>query len=147
MDVLIPAIYQRLAGDTELTTTLGAGVYLDTHPDDPKVLTGPRVVLEVVAWADRDGLHGASVLASIGVDVWGYQERATTSVDVCLRVCQRLDELFLERVSTNGVLRSSRPFADPGWLRNRAHTDARVVHLENRYDLGYWSPGRVAALS
>lgn len=149
MDAILKAIVSRLEADATLTGTgggqLGAGVYLDRQPDDPKSLTHPAVVVQVSANPDLPGDHGGATVLEVEVRVWGFEGRDTADYPPCILAATRVDELMLKRFTINGVVRTARPGANAGWQR-LDDQDPLVIHLLASYVMLYWSAGRVTAL-
>lgn len=149
MDAILQAIVARLDADPELVGSgggqLGAGVYLDRQPDDPKSLTHPAVVVQVSATPDNPGDHGGAIVLEVEVRVWGYEGHGAADYPPCILAAQRIDELLLKRFVIGGVTRTARPGSNAGWQRVDDQ-DPLVIHLLATYVMLYWSAGRVTAL-
>ena len=145
MDIVLPAIGARLDGDTELTTTLRASVWMDRQPDDPSTLKLPVVVYTMFGNPDTDGRHGGATDPEIEVHVWGYETWATANRVICWRVATRIDELLLAPLTLSGGA-ACRIHATTGFEKVD-DTDPRSIHLVNRYSMRYWAQGRIAQLT
>lgn len=139
---LAAAVAARFS-DSELAA-LGATVTQGRNPQEPKLLTGPRVVFRVAGGPDVQDRHGGAIRGRIEVKVWGHEETRANLL-LCLRVAQRVSELFLARFEITGG-GTVRPSENPGWQQVE-DTDPMTVHLHNGFDMLYWSPQRVAEIT
>lgn len=141
MDLLLPAIYEALNTDTELTNL--ATIDQFRHPEDPARLAKAAVVIRPADIGDEPGLHGAALTAEIEVSVWHYgQQNYKTAVQAATRVG---DIFIAERLplSSGGHTRWGEVL---GW-QQLDQPDPKTILLRAEFRARYWSQGRVDALT
>lgn len=140
MDVLVPAVYSALSGDSTLDS-LTVAVNNFRQPEDPKKMGGVVVVFTVRDAEDEVGLHGAAVNPEVEVSVWGY---GPSSVGPCWQVAQRVSEIFLGGISLDSG-GSTRWGEILGW-NQIDQPNPETVLLRAEFRCRYWSSGRVTAV-
>lgn len=141
MDVLFPAIYSALTGDSELDAATSV-VRQFRQPQEPKKLQGalPVVVFRPKEGPDEVGLHGAATNVEVEVSVWAYGANEYPEAVVA---AQRISEIFIGGISlsSGGHTRWGELL---GW-QQIDQDDPDVVLLRATFGCRYWSSGRVAA--
>ena len=148
MDALTAAVYARLNGDTELTTTKGVITTQGRLNQDPKLLQRPHLVFKVDGAPTLPGYHGAATSTRIEMKIWGYEGNRLARGPACLAAAVRVSNLMLPAFTYLEVPGggSTRPGEDPGWQQVE-DTDPLTIHLHNVFIMHYWSAQRVAALA
>ena len=147
MNALVQAVLARLAGDATLAGMTGVEVFFDRQPDDPKVLSGPKIVVGVPKDSDRVDDHGGAVDVTFEVRVWGYDQGTgadPAGLIACYQAANRVTGLLLKPFS--GVDGWTTRIGGTGWQRVE-DTDPLAVHLFQTFSMLYWSTERIAAIT
>lgn len=143
MDVLLPAVYSAISGDSALGD-LTYRINQFRHPENPKDLRNrlPVVVFRPKGGLDENGLHGAATNPEVEFSIWGY---GASSYPDCVKAAQRVSEIFLE-----GISLSSGAALRWGEILNWDQIDQpdpETVLLRAVFRTRYWSAGRAEAVA
>lgn len=142
MEVLYPAVYTALTGDSELGT-LTSLIRQFRQPEDPKTLRGmlPVVVFRPRDGTDESGLHGGAVNPEVEVSVWAY---GADEYPEAVQAAQRVSEVFLGGLTLTGG-GHTRWGEILGW-QQIDQPNPETVLLRAVFRCRQWSADRIAAI-